>query len=184
MIRHSRLIVAVLLALTVVVTAGGCKGKEESAEPEAFSFVVYPGARYLGHITEKTKEAHRTIINPGVEPPPTAVYDTDASVEQVAEYYAKQYGYDNVVDGEATTSLSTAKGNAFYRSGDLAADAKAIAPMLQKMGLPTEIKGAIGRYRGAEIAPRPNRPRVTIQRPYIDVVNSTVVDRTFILMTR
>lgn len=180
MLRYSRLVVAALLVLTSVLVA--CKGGEEYAEPEAFSFVVYPGSRYLGHITEKTKEAHRKIINPGQEPPPTAVYDTEASVEEVAQYYAKQYGYETVVD--LTTNLSTARGNAFYRTGDLAADAKAIGPMLQQMGLPTEIKGASGPYKGAEIAPRPNRPRVTIQRPYIDVVNSTVVDRTFILMTR
>jgi hypothetical protein len=33
-----------------------------------------------------------------------------------------------------------------------------------------------------EIDPKPNRPRVTIQRPYFDVVNSQVVDRTIILM--
>lgn len=179
MLRQSRLIIVALLALSTVFAA--CKGSEEATEPEAFSFVVYPGARYLGKITDMTKEAHRKIIAPGQEPPPTAIYDTEASVEEVTEYYAKQYGY-KVVD--ASTNLSTARGNAFYRTGDLAADAKAIAPMLEKMGLPTEIKGAIGPYKGAEIAPKPNRPRVTIQRPYIDVVNSTVVDRTFILMTR
>ena len=179
MIRTNRLTLVALLVLAALVA--GCRGKE-SAEPEAFSFVVYPGARYLGHMTEKTKEAHRTIINPGQEPPPTAIYDTDASVQQVAEYYAKEYGYGTIVD--STNTLTTARGNAFYRNGDLATDAQAVAPMLERMGLPTTIQGATGPYRGAEIAPKPNRPRVTIQRPYIDVVNGTVVDRTLILMTR
>lgn len=179
MTRMNRLALIALLLLAILM--GGCKGTE-SAEPEAFSFVVYPGARYLGQMTEKTKEAHRTIINPGQEPPPTAIYDTDASVDQVAEYYAKEYGYGSLVETSAT--LTTARGNAFYRSGDLAADAKAVTPMLEKLGLPTQIQGVSGTYRGAEIAPRVNRPRVTIQRPYIDVVNGTVVDRTLILMTK
>lgn len=179
LIRTNRLAVAALLVLASLL--GACKGKE-SAEPEAFSFVVYPGARYLGHLTEKTKEAHRTLINPGQEPPPTAMYDTDASVEQVAQFYAEKYGYETVV--ESATSLTTTKGNAYYLSGDLAADAAALAPILEKLGLPSQIQGAQGQYRGARIAPKANRPTVTIQRPYIDVVNSNVVDRTLIHMTK
>ena len=51
-----------------------------AAEPEAFSFVVYPGSRYLGQLTETTRNAHRTM-SPGTEPPPIAIYDTDAPVD-------------------------------------------------------------------------------------------------------
>jgi hypothetical protein len=169
-----------LLVLTAVLT--GCKGKEELAEPEAFSFVVYPGSRYLAQLTETFKNAHRTV-SPGQEPPPIAVYDTDATVEQVAEFYAKEYGYKEVAP-DITNNLSAAKPPAYYRTGDLGADAKAIEDLLKKMNLPTDVSKAQGSYRAADLLPRPNRPRVTVQRPYFDPNTSTVVDRTLILMAR
>ena len=159
-----------------------CKGEEEYTEPDAFSFVVYPGSRYLGQITETMKQAHKTI-NPGGEPPPIAVYDTDASVEQVAEFYARDYGYTGVAPDE-TNNLSAAKPPAYYRSGDLTSDTKAIEDLLKKMNMSTDISKATGMYKAAEVQARPNRPRVTIQRPYFDVTTSQVVDRTLILMAR
>lgn len=180
MSRHTRILLSVLLVLSATFVA--CKGgEEELAEPEAFSFVVYPGSRYLGQLTENTKAAHR-IINPAQEPPPTAIYDTEAPVEQVAEYYAKQYGYE--LSTEENLNLNAAKPPARYRSGDLAADAKAIEPIVRQMNLPTDITKATGTYKAADIEPRPNRPRVTVQRPYFDVLTSQVVDRTLILMSR
>lgn len=178
--RLTRILLVALLAAAALFVA--CKGEEELAEPEAFSFVVYPGSRYLGQITENIKDAHR-VINPQQEPPPTAVYDTDASVETVAEYYAKQYGYNEVAPATANT-LSAVKPPASYRTGDLAADQKAIEGISKQMGLNTDFSKAQGSYRAADIAPRPNRPRVTIQRPYFDVTTSQVVDRTLILMSR
>jgi hypothetical protein len=169
--------------LVLIATFVACKGAEEElAEPEAFSFVVYPGSRYLGQLTENTKAAHR-VINPSQEPPPTAIYDTEAPFEQVAEYYAKQYGYQ-LTSSEANLDLNAAKPPARYRSGDLTADAKAIEPIIRQMNLPTDISKASGAYKAADIEPRPNRPRVTIQRPYFDVLTSQVVDRTLILMSR
>lgn len=177
--KNVRLLLYVLLIAALLFAA--CKGEEEEyAEPEAFSFVIYPGSRYLGQLTEKTKAAHK-IINPAQEPPPTAIYDTDATVEQVAEYYAKQYGYANVA---AERGNGPAVPQAYYKSGDLATDAKAIEPLLPQLGLQTDTSKASGTYKGAEIAPRPNRPRVTITRPYFDVTTSQVVDRTLILMSR
>lgn len=178
--KYARHLLSALLVLAVVFTA--CKGEEEYTEPEAFSFVVYPGARYLGQLTETTKQAHRTM-NPQQEPPPTAIYDSDAPVEQVAEYYAKQYGYPPVAP-DVTNNLSSVKPNAYYRSGELGGDAKAIADLLKKMNLQTDVSKAAGVYKAADIAPRPNRPRVTVQRPYFDVMTSQVVDRTLILMSR
>jgi hypothetical protein len=169
------------LAAALLVFAG-CKGEEEYSEPDSFSFVVYPGARYLGQLTEATKQAHK-VIAPGQEPPPTAIYDTDAPMEQVAEYYAKEYGYNGVAP-DATNNLSAAKPPAFYRTGDLANDTKAIEELLKKMNLNTDVSKAQGLYKAAEIQPRPNRPRVTVQRPYFDVTTSQVVDRTLILMSR
>lgn len=180
MSKYPRILLSALLIVTALFVA--CKGEEEMAEPEAFSFVVYPGARYLGALTENTKQAHK-VINPQQEPPPTAIYDTDAPVEQVAEYYAKQYGYNEVAP-DMTNNLSAAKPQAYYRSGELQPDVKAIEGIIRQMNLPTDISKAQGTYKAADIAPRPNRPRVTIQRPYFDVTTSQVVDRTLILMSR
>lgn len=180
MSRSKRNLLSALLLLTAVFA--GCKGKEEFAEPEAFSFVVYPGSRYLGQLTETTKNAHRTL-SPGNEPPPIAIYDTDAPLEQVSEFYAKEYGYKEIAP-DVTNNLSAAKPPAYYRTGDLQSDAKSIEELLRKMNMPTEVPKAQGTYRAADISPRPNRPRVTVQRPYFDVTTSQVVDRTLILMTR
>lgn len=178
--RTLRTLLSALLVLTVLFIS--CKGEEEVAEAEAFSFVVYPGARYLGQLTENIKAAHK-VINPAQEPPPTAVYDTDAPLEQVAEYYAKQYGYKEIAP-DMTNNLSATKPPAYYKAGDLGVDAKAIEPLLKQMNLATDTSKAVGTYKAAELAPRPNRPRVTVSRPYFDVTTSQVVDRTLILMSR
>lgn len=180
MSKQIRIVLAALLVLSALFVA--CKGEEEYAEAEAFSFVVYPGARYMGQLTENIKAAHK-FINPNGEPPPTAVYDTDATVEQVAEYYADQYGYKEIA-ADMTNNLSATKPPAYYRAGDLGADVKSIEGLIRQMNLGTDVSKAVGTYKAAEIAPRPNRPRVTIQRPYFDVTTSQVVDRTLILMAR
>lgn len=179
--KHFRTLVSVLLVALAVFTA--CKGEEEYAEPEAFSFVVYPGARYMGQITENIKAAHK-VINPAQEPPPTAVYDTDAPLEQVAQYYANQYGYKEIAPSDQAANLTATKPPAYYRAGDIATDVKSIEELIKKMNLATDVSKAFGTYKAAEIAPRPNRPRVTISRPYFDVTTSQVVDRTLILMSR
>lgn len=176
-VRH----VLVLVALLALVA--GCNKKEGAApEAEAFSFVVYPNARYLGQLTDMTKQAHK-VLNPASEPPPLAIYDTEKPVDDVASYYAKEYGYDGVAP-DATNNLSAAKPPAYYRTGDLATDARAIEALLKQMNAPTDVSKAQGTYRAADIAPRPNRPRVTVQRPYFDSTTSQVVDRTLILMSK
>jgi hypothetical protein len=129
-----------------------------------------------------TKNAHK-IVQPNQDPPPTAIYDTDAAVDKVAEYYAKEYGY-NTIAPDATNNLSSAKPPAFYRTGDLQTDIQAAKPIADRMKLSFDISKAQGKYRAAEMEPKPNRPRVTIQRPYFDVTTSQTVDRTMILMAR
>ena len=176
--KRSHLIGGAVILLLVSLTAA-CHKEDEYSEPEAFSFVVYPGSRYLGQITEATRQAHK-VFKPNEEPPPVAVYDTDASVEEVASFYAKSYGYSTV----APDNLSSKNPPAYYRGGDLAVDNKDVGPLLQKLNLKTDTSKAVGAYKAAEIAPRPNRPRVTIQRPYFDVTKSEVVDKTLILMSR
>jgi hypothetical protein len=175
-----RITLAALAAAMLVFS--GCKGEEEFTEPEAFSFVVYPGSTYLGQLTETAKNAHK-IFTPGQEPPPTAIYDTDAPMEQVAEFYAEEYGYTGVAPDQ-TNNLSAAKPPAFYRTGDLQTDTKAIEEVIRKLNLTTDVTKAQGLYKAAEIQGRPNRPRVTVQRPYFNVLTSQVVDRTLILMSR
>ena len=58
---------------------------------------------------------------------------------------------------------------------DTVAMARIIA---DKMKLSFDATKAQGKYKAAEMEPKPNRPRVTIQRPYFDVTTSQVVDRT------
>ena len=172
------LIPILLLALIVA----GCKQEPQYAEAEEFSFVVYPGARYLGELTEVTRQAHK-LVKPDQEPPPVAVYDTEASVEEVADFYAKSYGYSSVAP-DATNNLSATKPPAYFRTGELADDVKSVQATLPQLGLTTDVSKAQGSYKAAEIEMRPNRPRVTVQRPYFNVKTSEVVDRTSILMAR
>ena len=101
----------------------------------------------------------------------------------MATFYAKSYGYSSVAP-DSTNNMSTVPPRAYYRSGDLGADAKSIVPLLPKLGLNTDVTKAVGTYKAADIAPRPNRPRVTVQRPYFDVTTSQVVNKTIILMSR
>ncbi|HWW63054.1 MAG TPA: hypothetical protein VN181_16890 [Thermoanaerobaculia bacterium] len=177
---YKRLLTALMLVALVAIA--GCGKEKDAEEPEAFSFTVYPNARYLGQLTELMRRAHKEL-NPSQEPPPIAVYDTDASVQDVATFYAKSYGYEKVA-ADATNNLSAAKPPAYYRTGDLEVDTKAVVPLMQKLGVNADVSKAKGSYNAAEIDPKLNRPRVTIQRPYFDATTSQTVDRTLILMAR
>jgi hypothetical protein len=178
MTRHKYLL---LLALALMAIAG-CKGEKKTNEPETFQFTIYPGSRYLQQVTEVFKQAKK-VADPAAEIPPMAIYDTDAPVDTVAQYYAKAYGYPSVAP-DATNNLSSAKPPAYYRAGDLGADARAAEPIIKKVGLNSDVSKAVGAYRAAEISRKPNRPQVTVQRPYFDPTTSQVVDRTIILMSR
>jgi hypothetical protein len=181
MSRTTRLLlVAALVAL--VVAGCGKEKKNESNEPESFAFTIYPGSRYLAQLTDLWKQARRVLV-PNEDIPPIAIYDTDAPVDKVAEFYAQSYGYNKIAP-DATNNLSSAKPPAYYRSGDLARDVAGIIPVMQKLNLKMDASKAVGTYRAAEVDPKPNRPRVTIQRPYFDASTSQTVDRTLIMMSR
>jgi len=182
MSRTTRLLL--VAALIALVIAAGCRKekKNETNEPESFAFTIYPGARYLAQLTDLWKQA-RKIFVPNEEVPPIAIYDTDAPLDKVAEFYAQSYGYNKIAP-DATNNLSSAKPPAYYRTGDLAKDAAGIVSVAQKLNIKLDPSKAVGTYRAAEIDPKPNRPRVTIQRPYFDASTSQTVDRTLILMTR
>ena len=174
----SRSLAVVLIAAATFI---GCS-KEKPASDETFAFVVYPGAKYYAQLTDLFKQAHK-VIKPNEEPPATAVYDTDAPLEDVANYYAQQYGYGKVAS-DATNNLSAARPAAYFRTGDLNADAMATKDVMQKVNVKADLTKAVGSYRAAEIEAKPNRPHVTIERPYFDPVRSEVVNRTLILMLK
>jgi hypothetical protein len=179
-----KVLILLLVAAAVAAVLTGCKGeqKEASIEPATFQFTIYPGSRYLAQLTELTKQAHKTLES-DKEIPPTAIYDTDAPVDTVAQFYAKAYGFGNVAP-DVTNNLSAAKPPAYYRTGDIAADVKSIESLLKKMNVNVDVSKAAGHYRAAEIESKPNRPHVTVQRPYFDLTTGQVVDRTIILMAR
>ena len=180
MTRSTRLLAAAML---IALVAAGCgKEKKESTEPESFAFTIYPGSRYLAQLTDLWKQA-RKVFRPNDDVPPIAIYDTDAPLDKVAEFYAQSYGYNKVAP-DATNNLSSAKPPAYYRSGDLSKDVAGIVPVAQKLNIKLDASKAVGAYRAAEIDPKPNRPRVTIQRPYFDASTSQTVDRTLIMMTQ
>jgi hypothetical protein len=174
---------ALVAALVCLVAVAGCKNKETQSSDDipGFSFTVYPGSHYLAQLTDARKKALQQV-NPREAAAPMAIYEVDAPVEQVAEYYAKAYGYSKVAPDAA--DLSVTKPPAYYRSGDLNSDTKAIESLLPKIGLQTDVSKAQGKYKAAEIEAKTNRPHVTVQRPYFDVSTSQVVDRTMILMAR
>ena len=184
MTRVSRFLVVTALIALIALALTGC-GKEkkgESTEPEAFSFTIYPGSRYLAQLTDLWKQA-RKVFKPSEDVPPIAIYDTDAPMEKVADFYAQSYGYNKIAP-DATNNLSSAKPPAYYRTGDLAKDVEGIVSVAQKLNVKLDPSKAVGAYRAVEIDPKPNRPRVTIQRPYFDASTSQTVDRTLIMMTR
>lgn len=174
---------AVMIVAAAALVLAACKTEKTAAtvEPQAFTITTYPGAQYLADLSETTKRAF-TIVHPNQPPPPVAIYDTDAPLESVADYYAKAYGIDKIAP-DPTNNMSAAKPPAYYRVGDLQPDVKAIESLLKQMKMSTDISKAQGKYRAAEIEPKTNRPRVTIQRPYFDVTKSQVIDRTMILMS-
>src|SRR3954447_401474 len=170
------------IALIAVAFFIGCTKEKSGPDESTFAFVVYPGAKYLSQVSDLFKQAHK-VLKPSEEPPATAVYDTDAPIDDVANYYAQSYGYGKVAS-DSTNNLSAAKPAAYFRTGDLAADAKATQDIIKKLNANADVNKAAGSYKAAEIEAKPNRPHVTIERPYFDPTRSEVVNRTLILMLR
>jgi len=185
---QKRITVVVFLALALTA----CR-KEKSMQPmseyesadvqaRAFNFLVYPAAHLLQPETDLLKKASFAMQPNLKEAPPMVMYDTDAKLEDVAAFYAQKYSY--TIADPAATSTSTLKPKAYYTTGDLATDAARIKPILTKLQQSDDISAATGPYRGAYIAPEINLPRVSLQRPYFDIVSRKVVDRTLIVMVR
>ncbi len=181
-------LLALAVVMSFVLSCGGEKPEplsdHESADVQAkaFNFQVYPGAQFLDSQTDLLRRAHFVMQPDAVDAPPLAVYETEAPLEDVAEFYAGKYGY-TLAQNEAN-SFKTVKPLAYYLTGDLAADAQGIAPVVEKLKIGTDISKATGAYRGAHFQAQASLPRVSLQRPYFDVARSEVVDRTLIVMVR
>lgn len=180
-----------LLALLVLLAA--CR-KEETLPPlsdaesaavqaRAYSFKVYPGSRFLQPQTELFRKAHFVLHPDAVQAPPTAAYESDASVADVAKFYAEDSGFGRVADSEAN-GFSSVKPAAYMTKGELAADLPSIKPILEKLSMQVDDSKAVGAYVGAHVNGTHTRPRITIQRPYFDVATSRVIDKTLIIMVR
>jgi hypothetical protein len=153
-------------------------GEAAAVQAKAYNFHVYPGASFLEQQTDVLRRAHFVQHPDAADAPPMAVYEAEAPVEQVAAFYADKYGYPTVAE-----SAGAQAPKAYYTSGDLS-ESLAIRPITEKLGMNLKFEGLSGPWRGAHIAPRPDMPRVTLQRPYFDFVNDRVVDRTLIIMVR
>jgi len=179
-----------VLGLIVLLLAACRKEKSqplsqyESAEVQAraFNFQIYPGARFLERQTEMLRQAHFVLQPAATEAPPMALYDTDAPLEKVAEFYAQKYGYQ-IAQNQAN-DFKSVKPSAYYFVGDLAASGNEIKPILEKMKVTADLTRSTGAFRGAYFAPQVHLPRVSLQRPYFDLVESKVVDRTQVVLVK
>jgi hypothetical protein len=161
--------------MLLVTACGGERTAEplsewESADLQAavFNFQVYPDARFKPEQTELLRRAH-FVLNPGATAaPPLAVYESESPFEAVRQWYGERYGL-------AEPPL---------REGELQADAAAIEPIARQLELEPMLTQARGRYQAADLAATGNLPRLTIQRPYFDLIENQVVDRTLIILTR
>jgi len=175
-----------LIALAILLSACNreklepvSKGDAARVNARVFNFQVYPGATYLEPYTDLLKKAHFVLQPNAKEAPPMAVYDTADAVDKVAPWYADKYSYPTIAD-----NFSSVPPPAYYTQGEIQADLANLKPVLEKLGMSTDLTTGVGKYRGAYIRPQETLPRVSIQRPYFDLVNHKLVDRTLIVMVR
>lgn len=177
-----------ILAALLVVSCGDegevkVLDEYESADlaARAWSFQVYPGSEFLPDYTDAFRRSHALLNPSSPEPPPIAVYDTDASVEDVARFYVETYGYDRISPAPEDPGEAPP---AYLTSGDIGEDTRKIEDLLRRLGYDHDLDSVEGEWKGAHIAPVGPYPRVTIQRPYFHFGSGEVRDRTLILMVR
>lgn len=182
-----------ILSFCSIVVLSGCR-KEETLQPlseyesadvqaRAYNFQVYPGAKFLEAETALLRRAHFVLQPDATEAPPMAMYETETPLDDVAKFYAEKYGFPRVAENELN-NFSSARPAAYFTTGDLAKDTAQVKPILEKLKSTVDTGKAIGPYRGAHISATGNMPRVTLQRPYFNLVRGEVVDRTLIVMVR
>lgn len=181
-----------LFCCALFVAAIGCRKETNrpvadyevaDIQARAYNFQVYPGAQYLKEPTEILRRGSLAMHPSLTEAPPMAMYDTNASIDDVAEFYRVKYDYARIAENEMN-SFSSAKPNAYFSTGDMRKDLESIRPLVDQLKLKVDYDKAAGKYRGAYLAPKPGMPRVTLQRPYFDLSKNQVVDRTLIVLVR
>lgn len=148
---------------------------------DIWEFQIYPGAEYLEANTKAYERAH-FLMNPGDdEPPRMAFYHSEDSIEEVGAFYAEKYGYGEVAPNQVN-DFKPFPPQAYFDQGDLRQATEQIVPMLEQLELSTDISDVEGEFRTAHIEGIDRYPRVTLQRPWYDVVTGEVRDTTMILM--
>lgn len=182
----------VVNVMFLAITAG-CR-KEPVLEPlppseaaairaQAWDFHVYPGATELGAQEDLLRRASLALDPAKKEPPALGMWDTDDPLEDVAAFYSGKYQYGEISPSDAPLPDGS-KPLAWRSEGDLATDAAAIRPVLERLGMKSDTTAAIGTYRSVTMRGTTGLPRVSIQRPYFDVFEGKVVDRTLVLLVR
>lgn len=136
------------------------------------AFPEFPGATVLREQSGLLHRAYAILQPKGERPKRVLMYESDASLEAVAAFYAKLYASGD--GAPAPVQRGT---------GDLAADELALAPLLAKLGhrfTPGIGKGA---YSTAQVSGGPGRAKISIQRPWRDFIGDRVVDTTLILVS-
>jgi hypothetical protein len=183
---------ALLIALLVILLLPACR-RERAVQPlsdyesadvqaKAFNFQIYPGARFLEEQTDLLRRAHFAMNPDAKEAPPMALYESDAPLEQVAQFYGEKYGY-RIADNMAN-DFKTVKPQAYYTTGTLEQDIEGVKGLANKLELNTDFEKAQGAYRAAYFSPQVTLPRVSLQRPWFNSLSSEVVDSTLIVMVR
>lgn len=181
-----------ILCCALVLAAIGCRKEADrpvadyevaDLQARAYNFQVFPGSVFLKEQTDILRRASLKMHAHLKEAPPMAMYETAATIDEVAEFYRDKYGYSRIAENEVN-SFSAAKPNAYFSTGDLRADLESIRPLIDELELTVEYEKANGKYRGAYLAPKPGMPRVTLQRPFFDLVRNQIVDRTLIVLVR
>lgn len=146
-------------------------------------YLAYPGSKYRPDQTALLRRAH-FVLHPGATTaPPVVVLEAHASVEQVAEWYAQEHGIARVAP-DSVNDFSAAPPQAYYRSGELQADAQGAAPLFERLAPGADPSRAVGTYRAAHLNPTPRFPRVSIQQPWFDALSSQVRPTTLIVLVR
>lgn len=175
---------------TLLVIACSEPGVEPLSEYESsevakrsMDFQVYPGSTFLEDHTEAYRRSH-SIVNPQSRRiPPMAVYESADSVEEVAQFYARIYGYDRV-HPNTVNDFSPYPPHAYLIRGELGEATRTILPIIEQLGYESDITGVSGPFVGAQIDGIDLFPRVSLQRPWYDFITGEVRDSTMILMVQ
>src|SRR3954451_11225096 len=126
-----------IAAILLVAFCFACGKETADKDGGAITFPVYPGARSLPELTELFKRGS-AVNSPGHPVPPQIIYDTEASLEDVAAFYAKENGFGKVAP-DSSGNMSSVAPPAYYLSGDMHNDTTALKPILDKLNMKVDL---------------------------------------------